>query len=70
MFEEDLAVLPLEGVLLFADGVKEDMDGVALRAIVIGLLLFFWLTVSLLEHVRNYFNRKVIEYSTYMLFTH
>lgn len=41
MFEEDLAVLPLEGVLLFADGVEEDMDGVALRAIVIGLLLFF-----------------------------
>lgn len=53
MFEEDLAVLPWEGVLLFADGVEEDMDGVALRTIVIGLLLFFWLTVSLLEHART-----------------
>lgn len=37
MFVEDLAVLPLEGVLLFADGAKEDMDGLALRTIVIGL---------------------------------
>lgn len=41
MFVEDLAVLPLEGVLLFADGVEEDMDGVALRANVIGFGLFF-----------------------------